>query len=146
MHQILRCSVRPAQVQLWGCQLLVRGLWYADEPVNDAVQTTDRPSSSKPLPSSPPPAQHPQVYAQGMSVAAKSALVLDGELAAAPAAVGGKASGTVDGSGGGQASGKAGGKVAENNSISLEAGRAAVQGMGPTFQKHLVRELPLSAL
>lgn len=65
-----------------------------------------------------------QIYAQGMSVAAKTALLLGRELAAALAAVGGKASGM------------AGGKTAESTS-SLEARRAAVQGMGPTFQKHL---------
>lgn len=78
-----------------------------------------------------------QIYAQGMSVAANTALLLGRELAAALAAVGGKASGMAEGgNAGGKASGKAGGKTAESTS-SLEARRAAVQGMGPTFQKHL---------
>ncbi|KAI7837614.1 hypothetical protein COHA_008540 [Chlorella ohadii] len=72
------------------------------------------------------------VYAQGMSVAAVSALTLDQALAAALAAapaVGSAASGKVGDSSG-----------------SLEARRAAVRGMGPAFQKRLaaVVEAPWS--
>ncbi|PRW44383.1 2-polyprenyl-6-methoxyphenol hydroxylase-like oxidoreductase [Chlorella sorokiniana] len=70
------------------------------------------------------------VYAQGMSVAAVSALTLGQELAAALAAADSK-----------PGNGKAG-----ESSSSLEARRVTVQGMGPAFQKRLagVVEAPWS--
>ena len=76
------------------------------------------------MPGMSPPASclssvcHLQVYAQGMSVAAVSAVTLERELAAVLAAAGSKA----------------GGQAGEG---SLEACRAAVQGMGPALQKRL---------
>lgn len=71
-----------------------------------------------------PPSHGPQVYAQGMSVAAVSALTLDQALAAALAAVPVMSNTSVS-------------KAGDSGSGGLEARRAAVRGMGPAFQKHL---------